>query len=45
MRKYAGLGLSQVFVLFVVISLMRLGAKIILGKYRIPGLSEIVFAW
>jgi hypothetical protein len=40
--KFAGLGLSQVLVLWLVFSLVTVGMKAIVNKYPVAGLSEVV---
>jgi hypothetical protein len=42
--KLAGVGLQNIFVLWILLMLMTVAAKVIVTKYPIKGLSEIVQA-
>jgi hypothetical protein len=40
--KFAGLGLSQLIVIWVILSGITVGAKVLVNKYNPKGLTEIV---
>jgi hypothetical protein len=42
--KLAGVGLQNIFVLWILLMLMTVAAKVIVTKYPVKGLSEIVQA-
>lgn len=41
-QKFAGMGLAQILVLWMVLSLVTIGAKILVNKYQPSGLTELV---
>jgi hypothetical protein len=41
-QKFAGLGLTQILVLWLVLSLITIGAKVLVNKYQPNGLTELV---
>lgn len=41
-QKFAGIGLSQIMVLWLVLALITIGAKILVNKYQPSGLTELV---
>lgn len=42
MEKFAGVGLGNIFVIWLVCMLFTLIAKIIAGKYPVPGVAEVI---
>lgn len=42
--KLAGVGLQNIFVLWILLMLMTVAAKVIITKYPVKGLSEIIQA-
>ena len=42
--KLAGVGLQNIFILWILLMLMTVAAKVIVTKYPVKGLSEIVQA-
>jgi hypothetical protein len=42
--KLAGVGLQNIFVLWILLLLMTVAAKVIVTKYPVKGLSEIIQA-
>lgn len=42
--KLAGVGLQNIFILWILIMLMTVAAKVIIVKYPVKGLSEIIQA-
>lgn len=40
--KFAGLGIAQIVVLWLVLGLMTIGAKALVNKYQPQGLTELV---
>lgn len=44
MDKFAGVGLGNIFIIWLCCLLISLAAKIIAAKYPIPGVSEVIMA-
>jgi hypothetical protein len=42
--KFGGLGIGTIVILWVIINLFNLGAKIVVNKYQPKGITEIVNA-
>lgn len=42
--KLAGVGLQNIFILWILLMLMTVAAKVIITKYPVKGLSEIIQA-
>jgi hypothetical protein len=43
-EKLGGVGLQNIFVIWILVLLMTVAAKVIFTRYNVPGLSEIVQA-
>lgn len=43
-EKLGGVGLPNIFVIWILVLLMTVAAKVIFTRYNVPGLSEIVQA-
>ena len=43
-EKLGGVGLANVLVIWILVLLMTVAAKVIFTRYTVPGLSEIVQA-
>lgn len=42
--KFAGIGLKNILVIWLIIIILTVMAKVIFTKYQVPGVSEVVQA-